>query len=180
MRLFIGIPLAPGVIEALDRMVRGLQTPGDGLRWTLAATWHITLQFLGATTPSQVDCLMAGLARIESTPVPVVLDGTGFFDRAGVYFAGINVSTELRQLQKQVVSATSPCGFTAEERPCHPHVTLARAKGDDRASTLKRLQAKTNHQVEFPSFMATEFVLYEAFLGTERSRYEVRARFPLG
>jgi 2'-5' RNA ligase len=179
MRLFIGIPLAPEVIEALDRIVHGLQAPGDELRWTSAASWHITLQFLGATTPVQADCIVAGLGGIQSPPVPVLLHGTGFFDRAGVYFAGVNISTELRKLQKEVVFATSQCGFIPEERPFHPHVTLARAKGDLRMDALKKLKARTNPEAEFPSFLATEFLLYEAFLGAGRSRYEVRARFPL-
>jgi RNA 2',3'-cyclic 3'-phosphodiesterase len=179
MRLFVGIPLAPEVIEALERIVHALQAPGDELRWTSSETWHITLQFLGATPPVQADCIVAGLGRIQSPPVPVLLHETGFFDRAGVYFAGVNVSPELQQLQKEVVVSTSQCGFTPEDRPFHPHVTLARAKGDCRLKALKKLKGRTNQKAEFPSFVASEFLLYEAFLGAGGSRYEVRARFPL-
>ncbi len=179
MRLFIGIPLAREVIEALERIVRAQQARSDELRWTSSATWHITLQFLGATTPVQADCIVAGLGRIQSPPVPVLLDGTGFFDQAGVYFAGVDVSAELRQLQKEIVSSTSQCGFIPEDRPFHPHVTLARVKGDHRRNALKKLKMRTNPEENFPPFLATEFLLYEAFLGAGGSRYEVRARFPL-
>jgi 2'-5' RNA ligase len=180
MRLFIGIPLAPEVIDALERIVQSLQSPGDGLRWTSAESWHITLQFLGETPAEQYSCTLARLGEIRSPQVPVWLDGTGFFDRAAVFFAGVNVSTELRQLQKEVVAATSQCGFVAEDRPFNPHVTLARAKGDNRMHALRRLNIRTNMKAEFPAFTATEFLLYEAHLGGGGSRYEARGIFPLG
>jgi 2'-5' RNA ligase len=179
MRLFIGIPLAPEVIVALARTVHWLQSPDDGLRWTTAETWHITLQFLGETSAQQFGCTMQRLGEIRAPQVPVWLDGTGFFDRAGVFFAGVNVSPELRHLQKQVVGATSQCGFVPEDRPYHPHVTLARAKGDKRMQALRKLKTKAGESAQFPAFTAAEFLLYEAFPGPGGSRYEVRGRFPL-
>lgn len=179
MRLFIGIPLAPEVIDALTRTVDRLRSPGDGLRWTTPQTWHITLQFLGETPTQQFDCAMQRLGEIQAPHVPVLLDGTGVFDRAGVFFAGVKVSPELRHLQKQVVVATSHCGFVSEDRPYHPHVTLARAKGDKRMQALRKLKTKAEASAQFPPFTATEFLLYEAFLGSGGSRYEVRSRFPL-
>jgi RNA 2',3'-cyclic 3'-phosphodiesterase len=111
--------------------------------------------------------------------VLICLEGTGFFDRAGVFFAGVNVSPELRMLQKRVVAGTEPCGFTPEDRPFHPHVTLARAKGENRQA-LRKLKPRVDLKATFPEFAATEFLLYEAFLGSRGSRYEVRERFELG
>lgn len=179
MRLFIGIPLALDAIDALERITTRLRTAGDGLRWTSDESWHITLQFLGNTTSEQYDCTVTRLGEIRSPKVPVWLDGTGFFDRAGVFFAGVNVSPEMRLLQKQVVAATAQCGFVPEDRPFHPHVTLARAKGDNRGQALRRLKTRTDPKAVFPRFLAAEFLLYEAFLGTGGSRYEVRGRFAL-
>jgi RNA 2',3'-cyclic 3'-phosphodiesterase len=179
MRLFIGIPLAPEVVGVLDSMTRRLRAPDDGLRWSSPETWHITLQFLGERSPEEYACDLTSLRVIESPRVPIRLEGTGFFDRAGVFFAGVNVSPELRQLQKQVVAATGQCGFVAESRPYHPHVTLARAKGDGREA-VRKLKSRTEEKMIFPQFSAGEFLLYEAFLGAGGSRYEVRERFPIG
>lgn len=179
MRLFIGIPLAPEVIAALELITRNLRSAGDQLRWSSPETWHITLQFLGETSPEKYDCMLPRLREIQSPQVSIWLEGTGFFDRAGVFFAGVNVSPELRQLQKQVIAATAPCGFVPEDRPYHPHVTLARAKGNNR-QVLRKLKARTNQNAAFPRFHAPEFLLYEAFLGPGGSRYEVRDRFPIG
>lgn len=179
MRLFIAIPLAPDVIEALARTAHGSRSASDGLRWAPQETWHITLQFLGETSSEQYSCVLRYLREIRSPLVPVWLEGAGVFDRAGVFFAGVNVSAELRELQKQVVAATTKCGFAPEDRPFHPHVTLARAKGGNRRA-LRNLKVKTVLKTTFPRFTATEFLLYEAFLGPGGSRYEVRERFPLG
>lgn len=179
MRLFIGIPLATEVIDALDRIAHSLRSPDDRLRWASSESWHITLQFLGETAPEKYDCAWARLREIRSAHVPIWLEGTGIFDRAGVFFADVKVLPELRQLQKQVVAATARCGFAPEDRPYHPHVTLARAKADGRDS-LRKLRARANPKSPFPRFMASEFLLYEAFLGPGGSRYEVRERFPLG
>jgi 2'-5' RNA ligase len=92
----------------------------------------------------------------------------------------VTVSEEMERLQKQVLAATARCGFVAEDRPFHPHVTLARAKGDNRMKALRRLKQRVEADARFPGFEASEFLLYEAFLGPGGSRYEVRARFSLG
>jgi len=180
MRLFVGIALSPEVIEALDRLTKSLLNTGDQVRWTSPATWHITLQFLGETSAEQYECVVTRLAAIRSPEVPIWLSGTGIFDRAGVFWAGVKVSPDLRILEQKVLAATGLCGFEEEGRPYHPHVTLARAKGDDRVRVLRRLQSRVKQQVEFPAFTAPEFLLYESFLGLEGARHEVRERFQLG
>jgi RNA 2',3'-cyclic 3'-phosphodiesterase len=179
MRLFIGIPLAPVVVEELSQISNRLRSDGDGLRWSSPDSWHITLQFLGATTHEQYGCIVPRLSRLRSPAAPISLQGLDFFDRAGVFFAGVSVSPELLALQQHVIAATAQCGFIPEARPFHPHVTLARAKGDRRGQALRRLSAKLAGQPEFNSFLATEFLVYEAHLGPRGSRYEVRERFSL-
>lgn len=178
MRLFIGIPLAAEVIDRLQRITNSLRAAGDNLRWASPETWHITLQFLGETSTEKYACAVQRLCALRSPQVPIWLEGAGFFDRAGVFYAGVHVSAELRELQKQVVTATAHCGFVPEDRPYHPHVTLARAKGDHRKA-LQRLKARISRNAAFPGFTVSEFLLYEAFLGPGGSRYEVRERFPL-
>jgi len=179
MRLFIAIPLASQVVEALERLSRSLQSANDNLRWSSPETWHITLQFLGETSIEKFSCIVQSLHQITSPPVPIWLNETGFFDRAGVFFAGVSVSPELRYLERHVVAATARCGFVAEDRPYHPHVTLARAKGNDRVRTLRRLKTRVDENFQYPAFTAREFLLYESHLGSDGARHEVRKRFPL-
>ena len=177
MRLFIGIPLAPAVVNELAALTARLKSPTDGLRWSAEAGWHITLQFLGQTYDEQYACVTGALRQIRHAPFEIQLDPPGFFDRSGVFFAGAHLSAELIGLQELVVAATKPCGFVPEDRPYHPHITLARDKGGREG--LRRLKGRVPVDVQFPGFRASEFLLYQSFPGPGGSRYEVRERFHL-
>jgi 2'-5' RNA ligase len=170
--------MAPAVVEQLAAVRAGLERPGDGLRWSAPESWHVTLQFLGAASREQYDCVVARLAALGAEPVPVQLEGSGFFDRAGVFYVGVKVSPELEALQKAVVAATSGCGFEAEDRPYHPHITLARNRG--REDGIRGLKPRAGTAPEFAGFVAREFLIYESIPGPGGSRYEDRARFGLG
>ena len=179
MRLFVGIPLADVVVRELAAVVARLRPGSGNLRWTAFESWHITLQFLGETTPERYECLAARLGEVRAAPVTVQLGELGFFDRAGVFFADIVVAPGLIELEQCVVGATSKCGFVAEMRPFHPHITLARAKGQGRGSELRELKGKIRGQPAFTRFTAREFLLYESHLGRSGAQYEVKARFGL-
>jgi len=191
MRLFVGIALADAVVRELKIVAARLRSSGGGLRWTEPDSWHITLQFLGNTTPEQYPCLMEQLGKVRSAPVPVQLGSLGCFERAGVFFADVAVTRGLAALGRSVVAATGKCGFAAETRPFHPHITLARKTGNKntgphalagnmgRRKTLSDLLIQAGRGPRFSRFTAQEFLLYESHLGVEGARYEVRGRFPL-
>ncbi|HWE87182.1 MAG TPA: RNA 2',3'-cyclic phosphodiesterase [Terracidiphilus sp.] len=175
MRLFIGIPMAEAVIHELASIRAHLERPGDGLRWSAPESWHITLQFLGNTAPDQYQCTVAGLRTLTSPLVPIKLDRLGFFDRAGVFFASVLLSPELIALQRRVVAATAQCGFIPETRPYHPHITLARVRGQ--SNGIRQLKTTILPEPRFPAFAVREFLLYESFPNSAGSRYEIRERF---
>jgi len=177
MRLFIAIPLAASVIDELRAASSRLRSHADGLRWTAPESWHVTLQFLGNTTPEQYACVIARLSELHAPPVPVSLENLDCFERAGVLIARVRLAPELLSLQQRVTAATQPCGFVPETRPFQPHITLARGKGPKR--DLSQLKERIRRSQNFTRFQAREFLLYESFLSSTGSRYEVRARFPL-
>ena len=177
MRLFIGIPLDDDLVRELASLAERLKSSSDGLRWSASAGWHITLQFLGKTSDEQYGCVISGLTHIHQAPFEIQLEPPGFFDRAGVFFVGVRLSAELIGLQQKVVATTTPCGFIPEDRPYHPHITLARDKSAGQA--LRRLKPRVPAQVHFSPFVAREFLLYESFPGPAGSRYEVRQCFEL-
>lgn len=179
MRLFIGIPLADHVRAELAAVVARLRHGSDNLRWSAPESWHITLQFLGNADAGPLDSLKTRLGEVRSAPVPVRLAALGAFERAGVFFVDVEVAPALAALQRQVVAATTRCGFKPEERPFHPHITLARARDRRKFGGLtlpRTVQQKPPH---FTPFAAREFWLYESFTEPSGSRYEVRARFAL-
>jgi 2''-5'' RNA ligase len=210
MRLFVGIPLASEVLNELSEAVARLSSPNDNLRWTTPETWHITLQFLGNTDGQHCDCILERLSEVHAPPFTVQLGELGFFDRAGVFFVDVVPTAELAALAKSVNAVTARCGFAAETRPYHPHITLARAKGEERGKALRALQdrigqgeklrreasanppvrdetakgcgpwALSVERTSITGFTASEFLLYESFTRQEGAKYEVRRRFRLG
>jgi 2''-5'' RNA ligase len=179
MRLFVGIPLAAAVVDELTRVTQRLRAKDDGLRWSSPESWHITLQFLGNTGRDQYECALARLREIHLPAAPIQLGAMGFFDRAGIFFAGVKVSPELVSLERHVVAATTLCGFTPETRPYHPHITLARSKGKASEPALRKLKKSLVVQFGFTPFIAAEFLLYESKPTPTGSHYEVRDRIAL-
>lgn len=179
MRLFVGIALSPDVTDELTRLTARLRRAGDGLRWSSPESWHVTLEFLGAADPDQYECVVARLREIHRPPVPIRLEAPGFFDRSGIFFAGVHSSPELTSLERHVVAATTLCGFEPEMRPYHPHITLARSRGKEGDRGLRHLKERLHSAHEFTPFTAEEFLLYESKPKPGGSHYEVLARFPL-
>jgi RNA 2',3'-cyclic 3'-phosphodiesterase len=166
MRLFVALPLGSSTCDEIAHVSERLKSRGAGFRWTAREAWHITLQFLGNATPDRLADLVAHL-------------GLGLFDRAGVVFIEVELSPELLALQTKIVQATRCCGFQPEERPYHPHITLARAKSKPHRHEKQALETAVQPAVHFSGSVATEFLLYESFLGPGGSRYEIRGQFPL-
>jgi RNA 2',3'-cyclic 3'-phosphodiesterase len=182
MRLFIGIPLAATTTRDLGAIADHLRsrTASESLlRWSATESWHITLQFLGSTTPQQYECVTARLRELHQPPVAVELGAVDTFDRAGVLFVDVRVSPQLAALQQGVIAATIPCGFVPESRFYHPHITLARRKGRAGDRELRNLKSQIDTLPQFASFTADSFVLYESAPTPAGSRYEVRERFLL-
>jgi 2'-5' RNA ligase len=185
LRLFIGIPLAAAATYDLVTEVNRLQSTRrnpaapDRLRWSTPESWHITLQFLGSTTEQQYECITAHLRELHHPPVQIQLGAIDTFDRAGVLFADVLVTPQLLALQQAVTAATAPCGFTPEDRPYHPHITLARRKGKSGGRELRNLKLQIQHQLRLSGFRADAFALYQSIPTPEGSRYEIRERFSL-
>ncbi|HVN94372.1 MAG TPA: RNA 2',3'-cyclic phosphodiesterase [Terracidiphilus sp.] len=199
MRLFVGIPLADAARNEIAAVMERLRGSGEylepneaaSLRWSAPDSWHITLQFLGNATEEQLECLKARLGEVRAAPVTVKLGELGSFERVGVLFAEVAVTKELAALQRSVMAATANCGFVAEARPFHPHITLARKAREQRskrategggtpiARAIQGFIKKRGSSPRFTPFTAGEFVLYESHLGEGPARYEARLRVAL-
>jgi len=179
MRLFIAIPLGEAVETELKRLTARLRPAAPNLRWSSPESWHITLQFLGNANEEQYACLLPRLSALNAPPIAIDFEGLGVFDRAGVFFLGVAPTPVLTALEKKVVAATQPCGFEPEDRPYHPHITLARLKSGSRGRELRTLLERAGGGARFERFTASEFRLYESHLSAAGSQYEVKCRFLL-
>lgn len=137
VRVFIA--LAPPD-HAKDELAREL-SPAYGthphLRWNRIEDWHITLAFLGELPVSTVPLLRPPLAALAAArrPLSLALRGSGTFDDR-VLWSGIGGDLDgLQALAADVRTVVKDCGIAFEDRPLRPHLTLARARRDDRSST---------------------------------------------
>lgn len=194
MRLFIGIPLSDTARAEIAKVVQQVAPALHAWRWSSAESWHITLQFLGETTAEACTCLEARMRAVQAERVRVELGDPGVFERAGIFYLDVPLTAELAALQRAVTEGTARCGFVAEARPYHPHITLARVQkglrgkggnGKNAAESpaskhaLFRLRQGLPEKLQFTAFAAGEFLLYRSFPELGSARYEVLARFAL-
>ena len=137
MRAFIALELSPGVRSAIAGLMADLRDRFVGLRWVRPESVHLTLRFLGESSPGQIERvrdnlgpLAAGCPRAESA-----LRCLGLFPERGsprVLWLGVELPEPLVALQAGCEAASVAAGFPRESRPFSPHLTLGRWR--DRAA----------------------------------------------
>lgn len=127
-RLFAALVPPPEVVLALDDAIAAWDVPG---RRVPPENWHVTLRFVGRLDEVRWDRWRSELDRADlGGPLRVRLGGPGAFPRPGratVVFARVE-ARGLAELAATVEEATVAAGIEPEERPFHPHLTLARVR----------------------------------------------------
>lgn len=93
----------------------------------------MTVRFIGGVDENRAQGIAAALQpELRVTPFDVTIEGVGSFPDRGaprVFWAGIAAGVEsLAALEQEVTARLEACGVAREERPSHPHVTLARVR----------------------------------------------------
>jgi 2'-5' RNA ligase len=141
-RLFLAVTLDDevrhGLAAFLESELAGRTLPGRPVR---PENWHLTLRFLGRSTEEQRDRVLGFVdTRVDGAPFVIGFTGLGAFPRstrAAVLWLGVGRgSSDLAALAALAEEAAVAAGFEAEDRPFHPHVTLARIRPPQDVSTL--------------------------------------------
>lgn len=204
-RVFAAVPIPHETQLAVDRWRSALPSPlgssgpgpgsgsgsgsGEGsVRPVPVGNFHLTLRFAGEVERVGLERLCAALDQAE-TPAPfkMGLGGLGAFpkpSRATTAWLGVESGRDsLARLAEAAEEAARAAGRPPEERPFHPHLTLARfrppvdlrpagagGRDDPAGSPAARLGVKVT---------VTKVVLYRSFLGKKPARYQVMETFPL-
>ena len=192
MRLFVALDIPPEIRERITRFVEGLQRYAPDANWVKPASYHVTLKFLGDTSPADAEQLKHILAEIRSAPVNIAFRGFGFFPNTNsprVFWAGMQHDDALPQLANAVDQACSQLGIPREEHEFRPHLTLARGgSGSPRPKRGERANPKLKYLAEklqsfpvpdFGTMTAQEFFLYESKLSPAGAQYTKLERFAL-
>jgi 2'-5' RNA ligase len=184
MRLFVALEVPEVVRREVARRVAGLRDRLPRARWVDAEVMHLTLLFLGQVEEGQVPALTAALgeAFAKHAPLELRLSGGGTFPPrrpARVAWIGMEAPEELAALQADAAAAaTASIGFEPEDRPYHPHVTLARCEPFWPRDAAEKFTAAFPGAVGQP-WMADHGVLFESKLSPRGARYRVVAALPL-
>ncbi|HEY7770673.1 RNA 2',3'-cyclic phosphodiesterase [Longimicrobium sp.] len=178
-RLFVAVPMTDEARRAVQAHLRTAAPEGLPGRAVAADNWHLTLRFLGASTPAQRRGMADALAAAElGSAFAIRFGGLGAFPRprsARVVWMGITEGVvRLQELAHIAEQAARTHGYAAEEKPYRPHLTLSRIQPNRDVSRL--VESVPALELEMP---VREIVIYQSHLGGGPARYEAVERFPL-
>jgi 2'-5' RNA ligase len=135
------------------------------------ANWHLTLRFLGWATDAQLDRILHDIDAADlPAPFRIRFGGIGAFPkerRATVVWLAVAAGTEgLGRLAEVSEAAANAAGYEPEDRPYHPHLTLARVRPP--VDFTDWIQAFPAFDVAMPVAAVT---LYESVLGRGGATY---------
>lgn len=151
--------------------------------WVHPNDYHITLAFLGDIQSNEKLELMinkVGEAIRANHPFELILKGIDVFGKEAkprIFWAGVEHSIPLHQLQKKVFNTCNEVGFHLDTKPFRPHITLARKWKSEEPFLKWQELAQTFEEENTPIFVK-EIHLYQTHLDRV-PKYEVVKTFPL-
>ena len=185
IRAFLALQLPGDIQGQLSQIQQMLRHQLPPVSWVRPGNIHVTLKFFGNILPALVDSLYEALGDIGSQTIPFWLNvqGIGVFPHLRaprVIWAGLTGPVhKVIQLHDQIQILLEPLGFPLEEKPFHPHVTLARIKSDGK-NVGKVLNERGCLDVEnvVGEWLVDSMVLYRSELSSSGARYEALWRVP--
>jgi RNA 2',3'-cyclic 3'-phosphodiesterase len=134
LRAFIAVEIPLEIKKAIAAEIANLHNgAGHAVRWVAVENIHLTLKFLGEISPASV-VLLSQMLQAECnqhTPFDITVSGLGCFPsshRPRIIWIGLNVPPELNRLQHKLEAATARMGYTVEDKPFSPHLTIGRVR----------------------------------------------------
>ena len=176
-RAFVAIELDPALREAIRGLQARLVPRLGGIRLVRPEGIHLTLRFLGDTSPAQVDSLRPRLTEAAALcpPAEARVAGLGTFPERGsprVLWLGLSVPPSLVDLQHACERAARAAGFEKEARPFRAHLTLGRWREQTPRPDLP--------PADLGATRLDTLVLFRSDLSPGGAVYTPLARFPLG
>jgi 2'-5' RNA ligase len=184
-RVFIAIELAAKVRKKIKDHVDRLRAACPDVRasWALEGNLHLTLKFLGDIPVEKVETLSKAAQRAASnaSSFELIIEGAGSFAPRGqprVLWIGIeDPSGKLTGLHAALEEECAHAGFAREQRPFHPHLTIARLRQPQGARQLAAMHKEIGFESETVSVSAIAVIRSE--LRSEGSRHTIVARHDL-
>ncbi|MBI5639004.1 MAG: RNA 2',3'-cyclic phosphodiesterase [Nitrospirae bacterium] len=184
LRCFIAVEIDAAIRQMIGEVVGSLRKTGADVKWVAEKNIHITLKFLGNTEESLVGTVRESLKKKVSnhSPLSITISGVGAFPdirRPRVIWVGIGDSPALKDLQRDVEKEMVGLGFTAEERPFSPHLTIGRIRSPKGMPAMQKELEKIM-DTRFPDLEVKGITLMKSELKSGGPEYSVLAEIPCG
>lgn len=142
MRAFAAIEVPDSLKEALGALRDRFRRSGAHASWVRDDNMHLTLRFLGELSQAEVEAFSEQFRAAcgACAPMRLRIRGAGAFPntrRPSVLWAGVEVlAGDLRAVQTRAETAARTIGLSAEPKPFHPHITIARIRDARQAAPL--------------------------------------------
>lgn len=174
LRIFFAIDLPNGVKNKIGELIEQLKLhhTHHSIRWTKPSHLHLTLQFIGAIKPEDIDKLIENVRKalhlfprfdlqigaLELFPTPY---------KPKIISLAIGPHDIHTALAKAIGVGIAATGYDVESRPFRGHITLARIK------TNKPIDINAFKTPEFDTIPINEIVLYKSEPSSAGSSYTV-------
>ena len=178
MRLFIGLTFPKKQRERIHRAARILREEELPVRWVDLENYHVTLKFLGEVRPDALPPIEAAMAKVAggTRSFSTEFGGFGAFPtirRPRMLWLGVGATAALRCLKQDLEWSMGDCGFEAETRAFHPHITLGRADDRGGAGAFRGLDQLVA-DMEFSAELKVRTIdLMRSHLSKDGARYSV-------
>ena len=185
MRAFIGIGLTEECRAAIGEAISVARGTGGPVAWIPERNLHLTLKFLGEIPPGRIEELAGAMAAAARgvPPFGIRVGGAGGFPtlrQPRVLWIGVREPLELvRKLHQNMENELARAGFPRDERPFHPHVTVARVRGKTAAGWSDEYASAASGMADC-LVPVDSYRLYESRLSPSGARYSILRDIPLG
>ena len=176
-RLFIGIPIeSEKAIQVVETWGKDPHLNRNVLKWVKPENWHVTLVFLGETPESEIEVLQQ-LIEESFSNIPAFsadLSRVGVFPNTHnpkVLWLGLENLEFLMPAYNRIRELLQQNGFSLDDKPLKPHLTLARVKNIQHRASFETL---LNHyqQSTFGRVEINRVALYESTSTTNGPVYK--------
>jgi len=136
------------------------------LNWAIPQNWHITLFFLGSTEEFAVPLIQQlieeSFSKIQAYQTE--LRGVGVFPNTNnpkVLWLGLDDVQPIMSAYSKLGELLQQNGFSFDQKPLKPHLTIARVKRADHPSAFQSLLSKYQETV-FDRVNMNKVVLFES------------------
>lgn len=126
MRLFIAINFKSGIKSGLIALRNSLRSRSERGNFPRDENLHLTLAFIGETSPKKADAIMAAMDAVTFAPLAATVDRLGTFSRGTLWWAGLREDAPLMDLQREITHKLALSGFETDSRKYSPHITIGR------------------------------------------------------